>query len=680
MFSSKKKNKNTTEDDDVPQIDFNQIDSLLNKDIKDDDIQLTDADLDDPDLLAQLNQIESGVGSKPVQQQRQAHPPVQQQQPQRQQPVQPPKPKVKSEDDELRELMMDGNDENVESGGEFIDHELIQKLEDRLVAYKKSALAANASGNKGESLQYMKGVRLINAALEELREGIPVDESQIPPPISMPSTNNNNIQRPVQQQQNITPPITTPNKTTPTLSSSSSSTASSVKSPFSVNTPTTPTTPKITREHIEREERNQTWELFQEEFDKKVYFLASEAVRLKTIDKQAALELFKESKIVRGILDQIEINKEKGMNPPPFHFEDKVTSTEVTNGDLKDTEFEVQVSGTNGESLKAFGNVDVYVVIEYPYPSPEQPSKFQTGTISASSQTFKVGNKFTVERKKTLQRCLEKKKLTLTFYSSRFFMKSVVGKCEIKLMDLLTKCSIIEKIPILKEGTKKETGSFVDISIRMKTPLLQKEIKTVKERVLVLDSPIKSIEEVNNISNNNNNSNKSTTSTTTTTTTVVTNNTTPTPTPQTKEPEVEQTTKPQSQPEKQPEKQQQQQKQQEEEEEEDTYIDDLDKVVSNNVLEAMQESLTREISIQGAKQDLVDKKQAIDIKLMLLETQISSGLLSFEQYVEQIQQAMANDKKKALEYSSKGQKDNALKLMARIKLMKAELESAPQEE
>ncbi|KAF2070867.1 hypothetical protein CYY_007823 [Polysphondylium violaceum] len=687
MFSSKKKSKG--EGDDIPQIDFNQIDSLLNKDIKDDDVELTDADMNDPDLLAQLSQIEAGGPTKPKpktqpQPPQRQQPPQQSQQPHIQQQMQ--KTKLKSEDDELRELMDFGDDPNEHSNGDFIDHDLIQKLEERLVAYKKNALAANASGNKQESLQYMKGVKMINSALDELREGIPVDESLIPPPIQMPTTNNIQKQQPVQQQQQQQQtPITTPVKTTPTLSSSSSSaTSSSVKSPYSVNTPlsniSSPTTPKISRELIEQEEREQTWELFQDEFEKKAYHLTSEAIRLKNIDKLAALHLLKESKGVKSIIDQIKINREKGMSPPPYHFEEKVTSTEVSNQDLKETDFDVQISGTNNESLKAFGGSDVYITIEYPYPSPEQPSKHQTSTISGSSASFAVGNKFTIERKKTLQRCLEKKKLTLTFYSSRFFMKSVVGKCEIKLMDLLTKCSINEKIPILKEGNKKETGSFVDISIRMKTPLLQKELKTVKERVLILDSPIKSLDEINNISNNSNNSNNSNKDTTTTTTTSniqppqinkpvekPTPTPTPTPTPAptpTPVPTPATTAKP---------------SEQEEEEEEEEDIDNLDNIVSNNVLESMQENLAREISIQGAKQDLVDKKQAIDIKLMVLETQISSGLLSIEQYVEQIQQAIVNDKKKALEYSSKGQKDKALKLMARIKIMKTELEDAPQE-
>ncbi|KAN0041085.1 hypothetical protein ACTFIV_003621 [Dictyostelium citrinum] len=690
-------------DEPIPEVNFKEIDKLLNKEINDDDVELTDADLEDPELLSQLSQIESGETLKkpePLKKQQQQVSTITTTTVKTQ--VKPlPKP-VKTEEDELKDLMnFDEDDSNNKDNNQtdYIDHGLIKKLEERLIIYKKLALVAKQQDNKTEALQYMKGAKVISEALENLKEGLPVETSILPPHISVSQLQQ--AQQQAQQQQIQTP---TRSQTTPTTTTSQQNTPN-VRSPQSL---VSPKTQILSKETIEAEERIQTWDLIEEDFRRKHLKLTSEAVRLRDIDKVTAIHLLKESKGVHAIIDQILVNRDLGLPPPSFHFEEKVNSTEISFPDIKDNELVIKLS--NGQELQKALSTDFTIYGELPYPSPEQPTKFQTSTISLSeSSSFSYVTKVQIERKKTLQRCLEKKKMSLVFYSSRmFFMKSVVGKCEIKLSDLLNKCEINEKVPILKEGSKKETGSFLNVNIKMRTPLLGKELKVVKEKVLVLDTPITITEKPLSSSSSSSSSlslSSTTTTTaaattTTTTTTTTTSKSTPTPAPTVETSATTTTTSKTTEtvskptPTEIPTKPTTEKttttttttkaaaatKTEESTADDDLedMVEDLDRVVSNNVFEWMQETINQQIATQGAKPELLDRKQAIDIKLMLLETNVSTGMLSLEDYLKQLEVAIAEDKKLALQLSTKGRKDLALKIMQRMKIMQKELDECTQ--
>lgn len=123
-------------DEPIPDINFKEIDKLLNTEINEDDVELTDADLEDPELLSQLSQIESGETLKKPE-------PLKKQSLQQQQtttstitttiktqviPKPLPKP-VKTEEDELKDLMDFDDDNNNNSNNkdsnnqtDYIDH------------------------------------------------------------------------------------------------------------------------------------------------------------------------------------------------------------------------------------------------------------------------------------------------------------------------------------------------------------------------------------------------------------------------------------------------------------------------------------------------------------------------------------------------------------------------------
>src|SRR5690606_4890171 len=158
------------------------------------------------------------------------------------------------------------------------------------------------------TLKYMKASKVILEAVNNLKEGLPIETSTLPPhlPTLPPSQQQ-------QQQQRVSAP----------QQPLQQSTSQKVSQPVINKAPPSIQSPKIeilSRETIEAEERIQTWDLIEEDFRRKHYNLTSEAVRLRDIDKIAAIHLLKESKGVNAIIDQIEINRKLGLNPPPFHF------------------------------------------------------------------------------------------------------------------------------------------------------------------------------------------------------------------------------------------------------------------------------------------------------------------------------------------------------------------------
>ncbi len=108
-------------------------------------------------------------------------------------------------------------------------------------------------------------------------------------------------------------------------------------------------------------------------------------------------------------------------------------------------------------------------------------------------------------------------------------------------------------------------------------------------------------------------------------------------------------------------------------------------MISNDVLEAEQESVQKQIQQYAAQrkeppEDLVDRKQQIDLKLNLLQIQVQTGQLTMEAYMEQLQQKIENERKTAAQLVKAGKREWAKLALVRVKIMEKELASAEEEE
>jgi hypothetical protein len=74
--------------------------------------------------------------------------------------------------------------------------------------------------------------------------------------------------------------------------------------------------------------------------------------------------------------------------------------------------------------------------------------------------------------------------------------------------------------------------------------------------------------------------------------------------------------------------------------------------------------------------DLMDQKQALEIKMNMLVIQVQTGLLTMDQYLANVEARMEQDKKCALIFKRAGRLDLAKQALRRKKIAQEEVEEA----
>ncbi|KAI8340454.1 hypothetical protein BC941DRAFT_417287 [Chlamydoabsidia padenii] len=115
-------------------------------------------------------------------------------------------------------------------------------------------------------------------------------------------------------------------------------------------------------------------------------------------------------------------------------------------------------------------------------------------------------------------------------------------------------------------------------------------------------------------------------------------------------------------------------------------IDSVDVLVSNMVLEheinvanaAISKGVTTTegSSSPRTKEDWMDRKQALDIKMNMLVIQVQTGMLDMQTYLDKVEQRMNRDRQLALIFKKHNRLDLAKLALSRKKIMQDELEEA----
>jgi hypothetical protein len=105
----------------------------------------------------------------------------------------------------------------------------------------------------------------------------------------------------------------------------------------------------------------------------------------------------------------------------------------------------------------------------------------------------------------------------------------------------------------------------------------------------------------------------------------------------------------------------------------------VDNLVSNMVMEHELGLVNASIaSKQSAKvkEDLMDRKQAIEIKMNMLVIQVQTGILDMNTYLDSVQKRMDQDRRLALIFKKHNRLDLAKSALVRKKIMQDELDEA----
>lgn len=106
----------------------------------------------------------------------------------------------------------------------------------------------------------------------------------------------------------------------------------------------------------------------------------------------------------------------------------------------------------------------------------------------------------------------------------------------------------------------------------------------------------------------------------------------------------------------------------------------LENLISNDVIEWEIQNVNKRIqqfeqTNQAPPDDLIERRDALQLKLDMLQVQVSTGKLSQEEYFTQLKNQIALEKKIALTYKNT-HKEWAIQALQRAKIMQKELEES----
>eukprot|EP01117_Protostelium_nocturnum_P005307 TRINITY_DN1931_c0_g1_i5.p1 TRINITY_DN1931_c0_g1~~TRINITY_DN1931_c0_g1_i5.p1 ORF type:complete len:465 (+),score=115.54 TRINITY_DN1931_c0_g1_i5:421-1815(+) len=322
---------------------------------------------------------------------------------------------------------------------------------------------------------------------------------------------------------------------------------------------------------------------------------------------------------------------------PIYHYKtiDRITIND--NKHLSDVQLECSITNLHTVDTSLLSG-SIYLYISIPYPSSESPQTISTSSASivASSSTFDFNTKFKIERKKSTNLAFERKKITIEIQQSKLlgFGKTVLFSGTVKLSDLLNKCTSNQSLEF-KKG--KKIAGILDVTLRLRTPLLGPDQEKHSEKILVLDhkgedmilsSPPKP--------------------------SIIQHQPVHSPSPKKSITTVKSPVH-----------------------EEEEEFNSIENIICNDVLEY--ELLVTKERKRGAKgrelEDLEEREQQIQLKLQILAIQVETGQLSPEVYAEQLKQKVVFQKKELDRYVQKGQSIYASVVKKHIEIMENEIRS-----
>jgi len=186
-------------------------------------------------------------------------------------------------------------------------------------------------------------------------------------------------------------------------------------------------------------------------------------------------------------LDAVRFAFKRGEQVPKFHYEVRSFSKVQSCTDLTDNDLELTiVSGVN-YVVKNPKDVDTYVKWEFPFPRDAPTSDYTQVVKDTNNPAYDKVFKIVVNpRDKGFQRIVKRGNLKVEIWSKGGFLRSdtLIGTATVKLSALETKCEVHDSYD-LYEG-RKSVGGKVEVKMRLRNPVVSKQIEVVQEKWLVV--------------------------------------------------------------------------------------------------------------------------------------------------------------------------------------------------
>eukprot|EP00698_Gefionella_okellyi_P008651 TRINITY_DN2155_c0_g1_i1.p1 TRINITY_DN2155_c0_g1~~TRINITY_DN2155_c0_g1_i1.p1 ORF type:complete len:533 (-),score=142.39 TRINITY_DN2155_c0_g1_i1:919-2517(-) len=129
-------------------------------------------------------------------------------------------------------------------------------------------------------------------------------------------------------------------------------------------------------------------------------------------------------------------------------------------------------------------SLDSYINVEFPFPDSDAPQRVTSGTVKGSlTPAYNFVCKLQIQRTKALAAFIKRGKIRLELFQYRFLRSDVsLGKAEISLSELLTKCEVKEVCEF--SVNRKPTGGKVEVHLHLRTPLEGRHCVEETEQVI----------------------------------------------------------------------------------------------------------------------------------------------------------------------------------------------------
>ncbi|XP_062559950.1 coiled-coil and C2 domain-containing protein 1-like isoform X2 [Armigeres subalbatus] len=192
---------------------------------------------------------------------------------------------------------------------------------------------------------------------------------------------------------------------------------------------------------------------------------------------------------VQKDLDFVRLAHRKRLPVPKFHYEMKQFNVVKCNTDLSDNEVEVLIARGINYNVPNPKEVDTFVKLEFPYPT-DDPLKVKTGLVRDTDNP-EYNHRQSIEIQRSLRACqriFKRQSLKCEVFSKGGFLRSdtLIGTVTIKLQPLEVQCEIHDSFPLM-DG-RKTVGGKLEVKIRVRNPILTKQIEQINEKWLIIDA------------------------------------------------------------------------------------------------------------------------------------------------------------------------------------------------
>ncbi|KAE8737866.1 hypothetical protein FOCC_FOCC016661 [Frankliniella occidentalis] len=175
---------------------------------------------------------------------------------------------------------------------------------------------------------------------------------------------------------------------------------------------------------------------------------------------------------------------------PRFHYENRSFSIVQCCTDLMDNDLELTIVQGINYNVSNPKDVDTYVRFELPWPSAEEPQKDRTNLIKDTNNPVYDG-KFNLQiqrNSRACQRIFKRHAIKCEVWSRGGFFRSdtLLGTVNVKLQSLESKCIIHDSFDLM-DG-RKAVGGKLEVKVRLRNPIVTKQVEEVTEKWLVIDS------------------------------------------------------------------------------------------------------------------------------------------------------------------------------------------------